>query len=103
MALAMARTSDLALMTGGVSTIRSISQEPDRGALKVHFDRLKPCVASTAEDPQNRRPSATPEVQVDRQPTGKNAELLDSDDDEPVAKEQLRKLLPPPPLPTTKD
>ena len=39
-------------------------------------------MAFTAEDPQNRRPSATPEVQVDRQPTGKNAELLDSDDAE---------------------
>ena len=53
----------------------------------VHFDRLKSCVASTAEDRQNSRPPTTPETQIDRQPTGKHVELLDSYDDEPVAEE----------------
>ena len=53
-------------------------------------------MASTTEDPQNSSPSATPEAQVDCQPTGKNAELLDSDDDEPVAEEPAPEAAPPP-------
>ena len=63
----------------------------------VHFDRLKPCVASTAEDRQNSRPPTTPETQIDRQPTGKHVELLDSYDDEPVAEEPAPDAAPPPP------
>ena len=63
----------------------------------VHFDRLKPCVASTAEDRQNSRPPTTPETQIDRQPTGKYVELLDSYDDEPVAEEPATDAAPPPP------
>eukprot|EP00731_Ephydatia_muelleri_P012982 Em0007g292a len=61
----------------------------------VHFDRLKPCVASTAEDRQNSRPPTTPETQIDRQPTGKYVELLDSYDDEPVAEEPATDAAPP--------
>eukprot|EP00731_Ephydatia_muelleri_P005415 Em0002g1591a len=63
----------------------------------VHFDKLKPCVASTAEDRQNSRPPTTPETQIDRQPTGKHVELLDSYDDEPVAEEPATDAAPPPP------
>ena len=63
----------------------------------IAFARLKPCVASTAEDRQNSRPPITPETQIDRQPTGKHVELLDSYDDEPVAEEPAPEAGPPPP------
>ncbi|KAL5479619.1 hypothetical protein EMCRGX_G023166 [Ephydatia muelleri] len=60
----------------GENNYKVISLQGRNKTQIVHFDRLNPCVTSTAEDPQNSRPSAKPEVQIDCQPTGKNAELL---------------------------